>query len=113
MSEERRADALQQLVRSEGIDEIIILGTCDRTEFIFWASDPAEAANSVLRFLTREFNLKLSEWSNFYRLMDDNALLHLFGVATGLDSIAVGEAEIANRLSEAWALSQRAGTMGR
>jgi glutamyl-tRNA reductase len=113
MNEARRADALQQLVRSEGIDEIIILGTCNRTEFIFWASDPAEAANSVLRFLTREFNLKLSEWSNFYRLMDDNALLHLFRVATGMDSMVLGESESVGHVKRAVALAQRTGTMGR
>jgi glutamyl-tRNA reductase len=113
MNPERRANALEQLVRTEGIDEIIILGTCERTEFIFWANDPAEAANSILRFLTREFNLKLAEWSNFYRLMDDNALLHLFRVVTGLDSMVQGEPEIMGKAKEAWALAQRTGTSGR
>ena len=113
MSEAQRSEALQQLVRSEGIDEIIILDTCDRTEFIFWASDPAEGANSVLRFLTRAFDLKLSEWSSFYRLMDDNALLHLFRVATGLDSMVIGDRAATGHLKRAWNLSQRAGTMGR
>lgn len=113
MTEERRVNALQQLVRTEGIDEIIILGTCNRTEFIFWANDPAEAANSILRFLTREFNLKLSEWSNFYRLMDDNALLHLFRVVTGLDSMVPGEPEIMGHVKNAWMLAQRTGSMGR
>ena len=113
MNEARRTDALQQLVHSEGIDEIIILGTCNRTEFIFWASDPAEAANSVLRFLTREFNLKLSEWTNFYRLMDDNALLHLFRLATGLDSMVLGESDSAGHVRDGMALAQRAGSMGR
>ena len=113
MTEARRIDALQQLVRSEGIDEILILGTCNRTEFIFWSSDPAEGANSVLRFLTREFNLKLSEWSNFYRLMDDNALLHLFRVVTGLDSMVIGESEIVEHVKSAWALAQTSGSTGR
>jgi glutamyl-tRNA reductase len=113
MAESCRKQALEPLVRSEGIDEIFILSTCDRTEFIFWASDPAEGANSVLRFLTREFNLKLSEWSNFYRLMDDNAVLHLFEVASGLDSIVFGEQPIADHLSKAWITAQQAGTVGR
>jgi glutamyl-tRNA reductase len=53
MPESRRKEALEHLVRSEGIDEIFVLSTCERTEFVFWASDPAEGANSVLRFLTR------------------------------------------------------------
>lgn len=113
MPESRRKEALEHLVRSEGIDEIFVLSTCERTEFVFWASDPAEGANSVLRFLTREFNLKLSEWSNFYRLMDDNAVLHLFEVASGLDSIVLGEQRIADWLLKAWTSAQKAGTVGR
>ena len=113
MDEERRASALQQLALTEGIEEIIILGTCNRTEFIFWANDPAEAANSILRFLTREFNLKLSEWSNFYRLMDDNALLHLFRVATGLDSMVLGDPGVVDDLKDAWVMAQRSGSSGR
>ena len=55
ISESRRYDALHQLIRSEGIEEAIVLATCNRTEFIVWASDASEAANSVLRFLTREY----------------------------------------------------------
>ncbi len=113
MNEAQRVDALQQLARCEGIDEIMILATCTRTEFIFWASDPAEGANSVLRFLTREFDLKLTEWSSFYRLMDDNAVLHLFEVAAGLDSVTLGDQEIVAHLKSAWELAQNTGTVGR
>ena len=67
MSDSQRSEALQELIRAEGIDEVMVLATCNRTEFIFWASDPTEGANSVLRFLTHKFNLKLAEWSNFYQ----------------------------------------------
>ena len=80
ISEPRRYDALRQLVRSEGIEEVIVLVTCNRTEFILWASDVPTAANSVLRFLTHEYQLRLCEWSHFYRLMDDVALTHIFRV---------------------------------
>jgi len=113
MPQEQRIEALQELIRSEGIDEVMVLATCNRTEFIFWASDPTEGANSVLRFLTHRFNLKLSEWSNFYRLVDDTALLHLFRVATGLDSMVIGESEITGHVKDAWDLAKNAGTTGR
>ena len=113
MPQEQRTEALQELIRSEGIDEVMVLATCNRTEFIFWASDPTEGANSVLRFLTHRFNLKLSEWSNFYRLVDDTALLHLFRVATGLDSMVIGESEITGHVKDAWELAKNAGTTGR
>ena len=65
ISEARRYDALHQLVRSEGVEEVIVVTTCNRTEFILWASDVPTAANSVLRFLTQEYQIKLCEWSHF------------------------------------------------
>ncbi len=109
----RRTDALYQLVRSEGVEEVVVLATCNRTEFILWASDVPTAANSVLRFLAQEYQLKLCDWSHFYRLMDDVALTHIFRVTSGLDSMVLGEPEITGQVKEAWALSQKAGTTGR
>lgn len=113
MSELRRYEALHQLVRAEGIDEVIVLATCNRTEFILWASDPAEAANSVLRFLGHEYGLKMSDWSHFYRLLDDVALTHVFRVASSLDSMVIGEPEIIGQVKGAWSQAQAAGTTGR
>jgi glutamyl-tRNA reductase len=113
ISESRRYDALHQLIRSDGIEEAVVLTTCNRTEFIVWASDASEAANSVLRFLTREYDLKLCEWSNFYRLIDEAALLHVFRVASSLDSLVVGETEIVEQVTAAWETAQKAGTTGR
>ena len=113
ISPARRGEALVQLVRSEGIEEVIVLATCNRTEFIVWASDVPTAANSILRFLTQEFQLKLCDWSHFYRLMDDLALTHIFRVTSGLDSMVLGEPEITGQVKEAWAQAQQAGTTGR
>ena len=113
ISEARRYDALHQLVRSEGVEEVIVVTTCNRTEFILWASDVPTAANSVLRFLTQEYQIKLCEWSHFYRLMDDVALTHIFRVTSSLDSMVLGEPEITGQVKQAWALAQEAGTTGR
>ena len=113
ISPARRSETLLQLVRSEGIEEIIVLATCNRTEFIVWANDVPTAANSILRFLTQEYQLKLCEWSHFYRLMDDVALTHIFRVTSSLDSMVLGEPEITGQVKEAWAQAQEAGTTGR
>ncbi len=113
IGEPGRYEALHELVRSEGIDEVIVLATCNRTEFIVWANDVPTAANSILRYLTHRFQLKLCDWSHFYRLMDDVALTHLFQVAAGLDSMVLGEPEIETHLQEAWEQARRAGTTGR
>lgn len=113
IGEPRRSDALYQLVRSEGIDEAMVLATCNRTEFIVWTSDVATAADSVLRFLAHEYELRLCEWSHFYRLMDDIALTHVFRVASSLDSMVLGEPEIVKHVEKAWNLSREAGCTGR
>ena len=113
ISQPRRDEALQRLVRSEGIEEVIVLATCNRTEFFLWASDVPTAANSVLRFLTQEYQLRLCEWSHFYRLMDDVALTHIFRVCSSLDSMVLGAPEITGQVKQAWAQAQQAGTTGR
>ena len=44
ISESRRCEVLVQLARAEGIDEVIVLATCNRTEFLLWVSDITLAA---------------------------------------------------------------------
>jgi len=113
IGEPQRYEALHRLLRSEGIEEAIILATCNRTEFIVWANDVPAAANSVLRLLTHDFRLKLCDWSHFYRLMEDVAFTHLFQVASGLDSAVLGEPEVTSQLREAWEQARNAGATGR
>jgi glutamyl-tRNA reductase len=112
MDEGDRGRALTTLVRSEGIDEIVVFASCNRTEFYVWTQNAAEAANSILRFLTRSYNLKLSDWSNFYRLVGDAAMTHIFRVAAALDTQVYGEAEVIPSLTNAWHQAQRLGTTG-
>jgi glutamyl-tRNA reductase len=112
IGEDRRRDVLDRVSQAEGIEEAIVVETGNRTEFLLWAGDPAVAANSVLRLLTGQYGLKISEWEHFYRLLDDAALLHVFRVITGLDALAVGEPEIADQLQSAWRLAQKSGSAG-
>ena len=106
-------EALRQLVRADGIDEVTILATYSRTEFILWSNDVSAAATSVLTFLTRQFGMRLCEWKNFYRLLGDQALVHVFRVAASLDSMVLGEPQITGQVKSAWARAQQAGTSGR
>ena len=91
VSESRHYLALDHLVHSPGIAEAVVLSTCNRAEFILWTSDSREAGASVVSFLGREYGLRLCEWKNFYRLVGDEALRHIFRVASSLDSMIVGE----------------------
>lgn len=112
MDEADRVKALTTLVRSEGVDEVVVFTSCNRTEFYLWTQNAGEAANSVLRFLTRTYDLKLSDWSNFYRLMGEAAMTHIFRVAAALDTQVYGESEVIPSLTKAWYLAQKSGTTG-
>jgi len=112
MSGCRQAEALSTLSQGEGIEEVLVFSTCNRTEFVVWG-DATLAVNSLLRFLTAEYDLKLCEWNSFYRLLDDEALAHAFRVSCGLDSMSIGEEQIGRQVSSAWQQARNAGTSGR
>ncbi len=112
ISENRRYEVLNQLKNAEGIEEIVVLSTCCRTEFLVWASEPTLAANSILQFLGTEHGLKLSEWEHFYRLLDECALVQIFRVTSGLDSLVLGEPQIVTQVKAAWDQARTVGAAG-
>ena len=112
MSGCRQAEVLSMLAQGEGIEEVVVFSTSNRTEFILWG-DPTLAVNSILRLLSSEYDLKLQEWNSFYRLLDEQALAHAFRVGCGLDSMYIGEGHIARQFGLAWQLAENAGCTGR
>jgi len=113
ISENRRYDVLRQLKSAEGIEEVVVLSSCCRTEFLLWAGEPTLAANSLLQFLAADRGLKLTEWEHFYRLLDEVALTHVFRVATGLDCLVLGEPHAVAHVKEAWEQARTVGAAGR
>jgi glutamyl-tRNA reductase len=107
----QRSRALTALSHSEGIEEAFVFSTCHRTEFVLWG-DPTLAPNSALRFLASHYDLKLCEWTNFYRLLEDKALAHAFAVSCELDSQYVGEGHIARQVNTAWQQARECGSTG-
>lgn len=77
ISEGRRYEALNYLARADGIEEVVILATCNRAEFILGASDFSRAAGSVFGFLTGEYGLKAEERHHFYETEGSTALEHV------------------------------------
>jgi len=112
MSGCRQAQVLSMLSQAEGIDEVLVFSTCNRTEFVVWG-DATLAVNSILRLLTAEYDLKIQEWNSFYRLLDEHALAHAFRVSCGLDSMCIGEDHIGRQVSLAWQHARNAGCTGR
>lgn len=113
ISESRRYEVLRQLAEAEGIEEVVVLSTCCRTEFLLWASEPMLAANSLLHFLSAELGLKLSEWEHFYRRLDESALTHIFRFSSGLDSLMLCQSEAVSEVKAAWEQARTIGASGR
>ncbi len=112
IGENRRYQVLRHLQRAEGIEEVVVLSTSCRTEFWLWASEPTVAANSLLQFLGAEHGLKLSEWEHFYRRLAESALIHIFRVTSGLDSLALGEPHVVSQVKAAWDQAKTIGAAG-
>ena len=112
ISETRRYEVLRELKCADGVEEVAVLCTRCRTEFLVWASEPTQAANSLLQFLSSDRGLKLTEWQHFYRLLGETALAHIFRVTSGIDSLFLGEPQVVAQVENALDQAQTVGAAG-
>ena len=93
------------------VKEAAILSTCNRTE-IYCAADQSIAAD-IPAWLAELNSLKDDELRPYiYQLDQDKAVRHAFRVASGLDSMVLGEAQILGQLKTAVRTADEAGTLG-
>jgi glutamyl-tRNA reductase len=113
LPEGRAASLVGELVASGSVLEAVAISTCNRTEIHLVGSDPVEAESVVLAALARNAGIRPTELlGNLYALRGTEAVRHLFGVAAGLDSMIVGEAEIQGQVKRAYELALVEGTTG-
>ncbi|MDF0604669.1 glutamyl-tRNA reductase [Neisseriaceae bacterium TC5R-5] len=106
---ERLPGALGSLLASHAVGEAAIVSTCNRTE-IYCSSQTPQAA---LQWLSHYHQLPLTEVQPYlYQLEADQAARHAFRVASGLDSMVLGETQILGQLKEAVRYAESAGTLG-
>jgi glutamyl-tRNA reductase len=105
---ERVCEALGQMKR-ELATEAAILSTCNRTELYFAGEHPGAAAD----WLARYHRFRPSELAPYlYTRPQDQAVRHAFRVASGLDSMVLGEPQILGQMKEAARAADSAGTLG-
>jgi len=102
--------ALARLQQLDGVDEAVMLSTCNRTEFYVITSDPGRDA--LQDWLHNEGNLDPAFADTLFSLDEDEAIRHIFRVACGLDSMVLGEPQILGQLKDAVRDAQQAGTLG-
>ncbi len=101
--------ALAQLVDSQAAREATIVSTCNRTE-LYCATQQPDAA---LAWLANYHGLSLDEVRPYlYQLDAAEAARHAFRVASGLDSMVLGETQILGQIKDAVRTAERAGTLG-
>ncbi len=108
---EQLVEALQQLCRITPSREAAILSTCNRSELYLEQDHPS--TDEVLAWLAGYHNLSLEELrACAYVHQDDDAVRHMMRVASGLDSMVLGEPQILGQMKSAYAVAREAGTVG-
>lgn len=101
--------ALHDLVGRGRIKEAAIVSTCNRTEIYCSTDKPEEAMHWLADF----HQLQARELEPYlYKLMREHAVKHAFRVASGLDSMVLGEPQILGQLKSAVKSAESAGTLG-
>lgn len=102
-------EALDQLRTRFPKAETVVLSTCNRVE-VYTASESPEETPShhqVVEFLADFHHVPFAEiFNELFERTGDDAVLHLFSVAAGLDSMVVGEPQILNQVKQAYELAR-------
>ncbi len=108
--ESQLPEATRRLIGYPGIEEGMILSTCNRVEFV---ARSANGADPNLRGYLRDlFQTETAPYEpHLYEYQDTEAVRHLFRVASSLDSMVVGEPQILGQLKEAYAAARALGTV--
>jgi glutamyl-tRNA reductase len=104
---------LSKALKGRGIVESLILSTCNRTEIYCTCEAPEETSNLLKASLAGHFHIDPSAIAGTtYTLEDEDAYRHLFLVASGLDSMVIGEPQILGQVKDAYRLATQHGTTG-
>jgi glutamyl-tRNA reductase len=107
--ESRLAEALRHLVQHPGVDEGLILSTCNRVELL---ARTRNGTADLRGFLRDYFRLEPAEFEpHLYDYSEADAIRHFFRVTSSLDSMVVGEAQILGQVKEAYATARAVGAV--
>lgn len=111
-SEEKVKKTLRYLQEYIGINECVILSTCNRSE-MYAVVDEADEALSVLKDIFADVGGKKIENDDFiFYLKEEDCIRHLFRVSASLDSLVIGEGQILSQVKKAYTLARQMGATG-
>ncbi len=107
--ESRLSDTCRDLAAYPGIEEGMVISTCNRVEVV---THTTNGAADLRGFLREHFDLTAEELdAHLYEFREKDAVRHIFRVASSLDSMVVGEAQILGQVKEAYATARALGTV--
>jgi len=107
--ESRLPEALRSFTQHDGVDEGMILSTCNRVELL---ARTKNGGADLRAFLGQFFNMDRSVMDpHLYEYRERDAVRHVFRVASSLDSMVVGEAQILGQVKEAYATARAVGAV--
>lgn len=109
---EKMVEALNSLVSGAQAKEAVIVSTCNRTE-LYCAVDGESDAEKIIDWLGRYHHVEPAELGRFcYTHVGDEGVRHVMRVASGLDSLILGEPQILGQVKSAYAVSQEGKCIG-
>jgi glutamyl-tRNA reductase len=107
------AATLKCLRQLEGVEEVVLLSTCNRVEIYACASQEPHRVLSRIRELVAGEKGEFADSSHYYEHANPQSVRHLFKVASGLDSMVLGETEILGQIKQAYKLALEGGFTGK
>ncbi|HCO39146.1 MAG TPA: glutamyl-tRNA reductase [Aquificaceae bacterium] len=103
---------LPPLKTIDGIKELMLLSTCNRVE-VYGVAENYEAIDKLVLELIRLKGADVKIRKNSFFLEGDKAVAHVFRVASGLESMVVGETQIVSQFKEAYRIAKELGCTGK
>jgi glutamyl-tRNA reductase len=106
-------EALSRLQNEQEIEEAVILSTCNRVEFVLVAFEKQDAMVGFRRFAESFYGIRFDEFAHCFHVhRDQEGVRHLCRVASGLDSLVVGEPQILGQVKQAYFVAKEAEACG-
>ncbi|MGI5996023.1 MAG: glutamyl-tRNA reductase, partial [Saccharomonospora viridis] len=104
---------LHELQQADDVSEVMLLSTCNRIEVYAVVETFHGGLASIADVLARQAGMETAElYDHFYVHYAGAAVEHVFSVASGLDSMVVGETQILGQVRTAYATARETGTVG-
>lgn len=111
IAEDELHDMLIALKQTKSVLECVIVSTCNRTEIYTVVDRLHLRGHYIKNFIEQRFRMKRSQFlPHLYTYENQQAVEHLFRVASGLDSMIVGETQILGQVRDAFLQAQQMGT---